>query len=86
MLSYTDEDDNVASSSEVTLPAKAKFGGLKGTTIGATDAGLNLEDLDITREMTVKLKRSGAANFTSLATQPKDEVQDLYVAVAYRLE
>jgi hypothetical protein len=86
VLSYTDEDDNVVSSSEVTMSTKPRFSGLKGTVIGVNDAGLNLEDIDVTRPMTVKLKRSGAANFTSLATQPKDEVQDLYLAIAYKLE
>lgn len=85
VLSYTDKDDNIVSSNEITMSAKDKFGGLKGVTIGATDAGLNLEDLDVTREMTIKLKRSAASNFTSLATQPSDEVSDLYLAVAYRL-
>jgi hypothetical protein len=85
VLSYTDEDDDIVSSSEITMSAKDRFGGLKGATIGATDAGLNLEDLDVTKEMTIKLKRSGAANFASLATQPKNEVTDLYLAVAYRL-
>lgn len=85
VLSYTDEDDNIVSSNEITMSAKDRFGGLKGVAIGATDEGLNLENLDVTRELTIKLKRSAAANFTSLATQPKDEVTDLYLAVAYRL-
>lgn len=85
VLSYKDEDDNVVSSNEISLSAKDRFGELKVATIGSTDAGLNLEDLDVTREMTIKLKRSGAANFASLATEPKDEVMDLYLAVAYRL-
>lgn len=85
VISYTDEDDNILSSNEISMSTKDRFGGLKGTTIGATDAPLNLEDLDVTREMTIKLKQSGAVNFASLATQP-DEVTDLYLAVAYRLE
>lgn len=86
VLSYADKDGNVVSSSEITISAKVRFGELKGVTVGAADAGLNLEDLDVTRALTIRLKRSGAADFASLATQPNDEVTDLYLAVAYRLE
>lgn len=35
--------------------------------------------------MTLKLKRTGAADFAGLATDPNDEVADMYLVVAYRL-
>lgn len=85
VFSYTDEDNNIVTSGEISLPAKDRFSGLKGATIGTTDHGLSLEELDISKEMTLKLRRSGTENFTSLAIQPKDEVTDIYLVVAYRL-
>jgi hypothetical protein len=48
------------------------------------DPGLNLEDLDITKEMNLQVKHHTVAKYKSLATQP-DEVEDMFLVVHYKL-
>jgi len=84
MLSYTDFDEDTVASSQITMPQSDSYGGLNKATIDVNDAGLNLEELDITREMSLKLKHSSSPYYTSLATKP-DEVEDIFLVLHYKL-
>ncbi|HKO95843.1 MAG TPA: neuraminidase-like domain-containing protein [Pyrinomonadaceae bacterium] len=84
-LSMTDRDGLVVVSSEVNMPESETYGGLKKGTINTLGAGLNLEELDISRPMTLKLKFNTAGDFGSLATNP-DEVEDLFLVFHCKLD
>ena len=85
MLSTVNHDEDVVESDEFLMEPNETYGGLNKATLDATDAGLDLEEADIEGEMTLKLKRQGAADFASLATDP-DEIEDVYIVVVhYRL-
>jgi hypothetical protein len=84
ILSYTDRDGDVVTSSQITMPQNDAFGGLNKTTLDVTDAGLNLEDLDVAGELTLKLKRSGAPDYTGLSNDPP-EVEDVFFVCHYKL-
>ena len=82
IVSYTNfEDDRVASPEYppdlITMPQNAGYGGLNKATINVNSAGLNLEELDVTKEMSLKVKRSEAMNYTGLGTSP-DEIEDIF--------
>lgn len=85
ILSYTDFDEDTVTSSEITMLQNDSYLGLNKATINViNDAGLSLEELDITGEMSLKLKRSAALDYTSLVTEPS-EVEDIFLAVHYKL-
>jgi hypothetical protein len=84
LLSYVNLDVDTVTSSQITMPQNTTYGGLHKVTINTADAGLNLEELDITKTMTLKLKHSAAADYTSLGTKP-DELEDLFVVLHYKL-
>lgn len=65
-------------------PQNDSYGGLNKATINVNDAGLNLEELDISGEMSLKLKHSLSQDFTILATEPS-EVEDIYLVFHYKL-
>lgn len=83
-MSYTSVDEDVVESTQVALSQVSAYGDLHQTGIDATDAGLNLEELDVDRPVTLRLKRTTAAGYTALATQP-DELDDVMVVLHYRL-
>ncbi len=56
VLFYQVDEDAVATSSQITMPKNDTYGGLNKATIKMNDAGLNLEELDITGEMSLKVK------------------------------
>jgi hypothetical protein len=82
VVSTVDGDANVVVSDEFPMGPDPAYGGLNKATLDATDAGLDLEQVDIAGEMTLKLKRQGATDFASL---PIDEIEDVYIVVHYRL-
>jgi Tc toxin complex TcA C-terminal TcB-binding domain/ABC toxin N-terminal region/Neuraminidase-like domain/PA14 domain/Salmonella virulence plasmid 28.1kDa A protein len=82
LVSCTDINDEVVESIQITMPQNSKYGGINKATINTNDAGLNLEELAVDQEMTLKLKRSTAADFTALNA---DEVQDLFFVMHYKL-
>ena len=88
VLSYTKSDgvdgESVVSS-EIIAPQSSTYGGLNKATIGVNDAGLNLMEVDITKEMTLKLKRSSAQDYHSLLKNP-EEVKDIFIVLHYKLE
>ncbi len=84
VLEYTNHDGDVVTSSQIALPKDASFGDLNRTTIQVTDAGLNLEEVDINGAMSLKLKHNAAVDYTSLAVSP-DEVEEIYMVVHYKL-
>ena len=90
VLSYIDSIGDIVISPEdlpdlIALPQNDTYGGLNKATINVNDAGLNLEALDITGEMNLKMKYSTAPDYTSLATEP-GEVEDIFLVFHYKLE
>ena len=84
VLSYTERDGDPSMSSQIDLPQNNSYGGVNKATIGLTDAGLNLEEFDITGAMSLKLKHSGAPDYTQLVTDPP-EVDDVFLVFHYKL-
>ena len=89
VLSYTCFDEDIVTSPEelpdlFTMSPDENYGRLNKTTIGVNNAGLNLEELDITKEMTLKVKLGTSPDYTGLATKP-DEVEDIYMVFHYKL-
>ena len=84
VLSYINFDEDIVTSSQITMPQNESYGGLNKATINVNDAGLNLEELDITGEMGLKVKHSTAPDYTSLVTEP-GEVEDIFLVFHYKL-
>lgn len=84
LLSYLDRDQASVSSTPITMAQNSTYGGIHKATIGATDAGLNLEELDVAGEMSLKLKRSAAPDYTALVTKPA-EVAEILLVFHYKL-
>ena len=84
MVSYTNTDDDTVDSSQILLSQVSTYGELHRTGIDTTDAGMNLEELDVDQPVTLRLKRTVAADYTALTTQP-DELDDVMVVMHYRL-
>ena len=56
--------------------------GAKGETYDAADAGLDPEEMDITKPLSLKLKRNTAWDYTRLGT---DELEDILMVFHYKL-
>lgn len=83
-ISFDEDDEDTVTSSVITMPQNDKYGGLNKTAINVNDAGLKLDELDITRAMSLKVKRSAAPDYTGLSTKP-DEVKDILLVFHYKL-
>jgi Tc toxin complex TcA C-terminal TcB-binding domain/ABC toxin N-terminal region/Neuraminidase-like domain/PA14 domain/Salmonella virulence plasmid 28.1kDa A protein len=85
-LSYIDGDgDPVTSTPALILSPNDAYGGLHTVTIDATDSGLDLEDIDTSAPISLKIKRVAAPDYTSLATGP-DELNDVLIVLHYSLD
>ncbi|MFD4368970.1 neuraminidase-like domain-containing protein [Rhodococcus sp. NPDC058521] len=84
VLAYTNSDGDEITSEMIQMPPTAQYGGLRRASIRTTDAGVDLEELDVDGPMTMKLKHNTAPDFTGLATNP-DEVEDLLLLVHYKV-
>jgi len=84
VMSYTNRDGDTVISSEVTLPKNPAYGGLNTVTFNLNDAGLSLDELDVTSEMTLKLRRAGSVDYASLVTDPP-EVETVLLVFHYKL-
>lgn len=87
VLSITEDDNTSPSpSSEITMPENDNYGGLKKATIdNVNTVGLNLEELNISEEMILKMKHNTALDYTILATEPR-EVEDVFLVFHYKLD
>jgi len=86
VLSYNDFGGHPASFPEITMGQSDAYGGLnKGTIAGA---GLNPDQLDITKELTLRVNRHSASEtppvVTPLATNP-DEIEEFFMVFHYKL-
>jgi hypothetical protein len=86
VLSYNDFGGHPASFPEITMGQSDAYGGLnKGTIAGAE---LNLDQLDITKELTLRVNRHSASGtppvVTPLATNP-DEIEEFFMVFHYKL-
>jgi hypothetical protein len=68
----------------ISLPKNDSYGGLNMVTLNVNDAELNLEELDVAGEMSMKLKHNTAQDYTSLAIEPR-EVEDIFLVVHYKI-
>ncbi|MCD4702605.1 MAG: hypothetical protein K8S24_12195, partial [Candidatus Aegiribacteria sp.] len=84
VLSYINFDEDSVTSSQITMPHNDSYGGLHKATINVIDAGLNLEEMDITGEMSLKVKHSTAPDYTGLVAEPC-EVEDIFLVFHYKL-
>ena len=84
IFSCVNRNGDTVTSTQISLPQNSAYGGLNNATLNATDAGLNLEELDIAKAVSLKLKSSAATDYTKLTTNP-DEVQDLFMVIRYEL-
>ena len=85
VLSYMDSDSDTTTSGELTMPPNAQYGGLNTITIDTAGTGLDLSEMDISKPMTLKLKRTSATDYAHLTTSPP-EVADMFLIIHYRLE
>lgn len=93
ILSYINFDGDPITSPEdlpdlITMPQNNSYGGLNKATIPETYGELNLVELDISREMSLKLQYNTAGDFKSLATKPdadEDEVEDIFLVFHYKM-
>jgi hypothetical protein len=84
VLSYINFDEDLVTSSQITMPHNDSYGGLHKATINVSDSGLYLEEQNITREMSMKVKHSTAPDYTGLVADPS-EVEDIFLVFHYRL-
>jgi hypothetical protein len=84
-LPVDEDDDTVTDSAEFNLPTNGQYGGLNKVTLEVTDAGLDLEGVNIGREITLQLRQAGVGDFASLVTAPAPELADIYLVLHYRL-
>ena len=83
-MSYTNTDEDTVDSTQIELTQVDASGDLHQARMATTDAGVNLEELDVDRPVTLRLKRTTVADYTALVTQP-DELDDVMVVLHYRL-
>ena len=84
VLSYTNLDGDTVTSSQITMPQVAKYGNINVASLNVNDAGLSLDELDVTAMVDVKIKHSSAPDYTKLKAEPP-ELEDLMVVFHYKL-
>lgn len=84
LMSYTNTDTDTVNSSPITVAPASAYGDVNHTSVDTTDAGMNLEELDVDQPVTFKIKRSTAADYTALTTQP-DELDDVMIVLRYHV-
>jgi hypothetical protein len=70
-LSYPKSTDEDFTSTQIDMDESEKYGGLNKASIDTTDYGLDLEELDITKKMTMEFKHNA--------------VEDIYLVLHYKL-
>lgn len=83
-LTLRERAGRIVPSGPVTMATNSSYGGLKKATLNGRDAGLDLEKVDVGAAMSLKIQKSGAADFTGLGAEP-DEVEDLFLIVHYQV-
>ncbi len=83
-LTTIGHDQSVVESEEFAMPRSADLGELNQVSLGATDAGLDLESVDIEAELALRLKPTGTTDWLSPGTDP-DEIEDVLTLLHYRL-
>jgi hypothetical protein len=73
---------SVVESDVFEMPRNPIYGDLNKITLAATDFSLDLEEMDLSRELALKVRRDGEADFASL---PEDELREIYIVLRYRL-
>ena len=87
ILKAKDATDTVMTSSEIALPENATFGNMQMATLtsdSVATANINIEDIDIFKELSLKFRFSSDADFHSIDTDPQ-ELSDLFIVCHYNL-
>ena len=61
-----------------------KYDGMNKASIWDKITGPDPKDIDLSKEITMKLKFSSASDYKSLTTKP-DEIKDLFMIIHYKL-
>lgn len=84
VITNIDNGGNPVTSSQISMPEDGTYGGLKHASLNTTDAGLNLEELDVARNISLKLKHNSKGDYESLLTSP-DEVEEIMLVLHYKM-
>jgi hypothetical protein len=82
MLTAIDRDDELMTSTQISMPESTAYAGMQKATLSSSAAGIRVEDIDIFAELTMKLKHGTIPNYQSLGNA---ELEDLFVVVHYKL-
>ena len=82
ILSVTDADDSVMTSSQITMPQNPTFGNLQTASLAGNVSNINVEDISVDKPISLKLKHNSSADFKSLDT---DEAEDILLVLHYKL-
>ena len=85
VLSYVNDNNQTVTSTQVTVEQNNALGGLNRVGLLTNSAGMSLDQLDIDKAMTLKLKRAAINNYRSLVMNPQPELEDVFVVFHYRL-
>jgi len=83
ILSVTDTDDNVMTSSQITMLQNPTFGNIQTASIEGNVSNINVEDINIEKPISLKLKHNSSTDFKSLDT---DEAKDILLVLHYKLD
>lgn len=84
VITNINKSGDPVTSSQINMPEDGNYGGLKHALLDTTDAGLNLQELDVSSEMSLKIKHNSAGDYVSLLTSP-DEVEDMMLVLHYKM-
>jgi hypothetical protein len=82
ILSVTDADDSVMTSSQITMPENPTLGDIQTASLEGNVSNINVEDISIDKPISLKLKHNSSADFKSLDT---DEAEDILLVLHYKL-
>jgi hypothetical protein len=84
VLSYTNLDGEPIESAALSAGPSSIYGGLNKLTIDESEESVALVELDLAREMSLKVRRFAAPDFKSLVTNPP-ELDEMFLVVHYKL-
>jgi hypothetical protein len=71
-------------SNEITMPESPHYANMQKATLDATTVNANVEELDVFKQITLKLKHNSDPDYHSIDTSP-EEISDLFVVFHYAL-
>ena len=84
MITTIDKDDALMTSLEISMLESNTYGGLQMATLSGSATNIDVENINILSEMTMKFKHNTDTNYHSIDTAP-NEIEDLFVVIHYKL-